>query len=399
MRRPPKYLLSMALSVLPANEQEDSLQDHERDVIASKESLRKKLFQDPTAEKPCAQVGRMRKTLTKRGQRLCDGRAVVDYLRASGIDPHDKLPSGTWRRWATSVGRTAHWWTKTKHMYFTRALRAHLESEYQPVTDGARYRALGTQGRPRKTTEIREQLFHWFCDQRRHVKGRLPLSSLWREASRLRDVYVLECLRQKVQPDAPVINYQWLAGWRKEYNVSLRFPNKRWKVPRPVLSQRMRIMWENIFRIQTLIKLHFNRVADLDGFDQKPLHCHESGSKNLKTLAFRGELEVPVKEGHSATRSRWTATTYVSSNLSRARAILPLELCFKGGSGVNAELGHMCESLRASGSAGDWLSLIATESASYKADDVLDYLKTVLEEWTPSRSRGDDYRILPSFCL
>ena len=55
----------------------------------------------------------------------------------------------------------------------------------------------------------------------------------------------------------PPITYAWLRDWRKEYNVSMETPNKRWKVPRQVLSQRMRIMWENIFRIQTLIKLHF----------------------------------------------------------------------------------------------------------------------------------------------
>ena len=105
---------------------------------------------------------------------------------------------------------------------------------------------------------------------------------------------------------------------------------------------------------------------------------------------------MPVKEGHSATRSRWTAVTYVSSNLSRARAILPLELCFKGGSGVKSDVAALCEKLKASGICGDWLSLVATESASYKENDVLEYLKTVLEEWSPSRSRANDYRIL--FC-
>jgi len=75
-----------------------------------------------------------------------------------------------------------------------------------------------------------------------------------------------------------------------------------------------------------------------------------------------------------------------------------LELCFKGGSGVKSNVAALCEKLKASGICGDWLSLVATESASYKADDVLEYmyLKAVLEEWSPSRSRGNDYRIL--FC-
>jgi len=193
-------------------------------------------------------------------------------------------------------------------------------------------------------------------------------------------VYVLQCLKEKVPVDAPDITYKWLKNWRMEFNVSLRYPNRRWKVPRPVLKERLHIMWTNLIRVQVLLWLHFGQFADVDGFDQKPLHTHESGSKHLKTLAFRGEEEIPVKEGHSATRSRWTVVTYVTSNKERALLIPPLELCFKGGSGVHSALAGLLEEFRAEGLDVGWLTMVATESGSYKTGDVFRYLESVLEE-------------------
>ena len=91
--------------------------------------------------------------------------------------------------------------------------------------------------------------------------------------------------------------------------MSLRRPSQRWKVPRPVLKQRLGIMWSNLIRVQTFLWLTFGYYAEIDGFDQKPMHVAESGSKLLQTLAFVGEQDVSLKECHSATRSRWTLTT------------------------------------------------------------------------------------------
>ena len=283
-------------------------------------------------------------------------------------------------------------------MYYARAMRLFLSHEVHGVPEEQlRKRATRFQGQPKKAPCVRELLFKWFCWHRRRVKGRLPLSHLLTEATRLRDSYALECLRQRVEPRVPVINYQWLKNWRREYNVSLRKPNTRWKVPRLVLKQRMKIMWSNVLRLQTLIWLHFEHFADVDGFDQKPLHVHESGSKNLKSLEHTNERNVTVKEGHAATRSRYTVVTYVTSNEKRARALCPLELCFKGGSGVLSALAGILKALKdEDGQIGEFLSLRATESASYKAGDVLAYLKVVLEEWTPARARANDWRIL--FC-
>ena len=105
VKRPPKYLLSMALEMLPASEKEDLLRDYERDVIDSKDRLRAKL--NPVDVRLSARcVGRKRTMQTRQKQRLEDGRTVVVFLRACGIDLCEKLPSRTWRRWvATTVHR------------------------------------------------------------------------------------------------------------------------------------------------------------------------------------------------------------------------------------------------------------------------------------------------------
>ena len=102
-----------------------------------------------------------------------------------------------------------------------------------------------------------------------------------------------------------------------------------------------------------------------------------------------------MKEAHAATRSRYTVVTYVTSNRTRAQALCPLEICFKGGVRVKAALAEFLQELKKEEPGIDrWLSLTATESASYKHADVKDYLRHALEAWTPTRSRGNDWRIL-----
>ena len=55
----------------------------------------------------------------------------------------------------------------------------------------------------------------------------------------------------------------------------------------------------------------------------------EAGSKLVGTLALRGLDEIPLTEGHAATRSRWSANAMVVSNMSVVDGFLPLELMFK----------------------------------------------------------------------
>ena len=84
--------------------------------------------------------------------------------------------------------------------------------------------------------------------------------------------------------------------------------------------------------------------ADIDGhavienFDQSPFHINEVGSKSMGTLSIRGGGTVVLKEGHAATRERWTANATVSSRPGRLPQPPPLQLMFRvEGRGPNAE--------------------------------------------------------------
>ena len=65
------------------------------------------------------------------------------------------------------------------------------------------------------------------------------------KAAQLVQDYVAECLRRGVQPDPPSLHSHWLRGWRRQYRVSLRRPNRKCKVPRHVLEERLAIFWLN----------------------------------------------------------------------------------------------------------------------------------------------------------
>jgi len=69
---------------------------------------------------------------------------------------------------------------------------------------------------------------------------------------------VVQALNAGFKPRVPkIVGTSWLWNWRKQYSISLRRPNKRWKVPKRVLLQHMRTMWLNFIRIRTLALLVF----------------------------------------------------------------------------------------------------------------------------------------------
>ena len=159
----------------------------------------------------------------------------------------------------------------------------------------------------------------------------MPLSALRFQAERFRALYLITAATLLRPANVPKITYKWLREFRVEHRISLRLPNKRWKIPRPVFLERIRITWLNVIRLRYwLLLLTGQEPESIDNFDQKPLHVNESGSKYQKTLAFEGG-EVELKELHSATRERWTVNTYATSDETRAVAgDNPVECSFKG---------------------------------------------------------------------
>ena len=159
-----------------------------------------------------------------------------------------------------------------------------------------------------------------------------------------------------------------------------------------MLEERVRITWLNVYRVRHLCKLAHGYDPIMEGWDQKPFHFNESGSAQRKTLHWQGVPEVPLKECASAVRTRWTATTYASTNPDRFTEYPPLEALFKGGIVVEQRLDDMLIRLCAGGDQGE-LSFFTAHvgpKGSYRTDHVLDFLRRHLE---PS-SAGRDWRII-----
>jgi len=125
----------------------------------------------------------------------------------------------------------------------------------------------------------------------------------------------------------------------------------------------------------------------LDGFDQKPFHFNESGSRIHKTLHWKGVPEVPLKECASAVRCRWTACTWTSSRIARFEEYPPLEALFKGGEIIQGNMDDMLMSLRAGGDHGElsFFSAQVCPKGSYRVEHVVSFLRTHLEEAGPGR--------------
>ena len=81
-----------------------------------------------------------------------------------------------------------------------------------------------------KTPEVREAMFEWFINVREVLKGRLLIKMF---QSKSQQVYN-ELLKQQTEPvpeqDQLKFSKHWIQDWMKEYNVSLRKPNKKYLI-------------------------------------------------------------------------------------------------------------------------------------------------------------------------
>ena len=95
-------------------------------------------------------------------------------------------------------------------------------------------------------------------------------------------------------------------------------PNRRYKVPKAVLAERLEIGWLHVFRVRAAILALKGYDPHVENWDHSPFHHNETGSHNQKTLAVAG-VEVPLVELHTATRMRWTANLTTFSDHARRK--------------------------------------------------------------------------------
>ena len=224
--------------------------------------------------------------------------------------------------------------TRSERLRLCRAVRVTCEEDAGPdlpVPKRARRTSKGKAGPRHAAPALRLELLWWFC-QVRGLLSRISVDTLMAKASALRERFASAAIAAATAVHKlPVITYKWLLGWRREYRISLKKPNKRWKVSREVLVSRLKILWLNIHRVRRWIQLTFGYDPEIWSFDQKPFYRNHAGSKRMPTLCFRGQADVLVREIHSDTRDRFSANTLVVTSLECLPwPFPPLEICMGG---------------------------------------------------------------------
>ena len=119
------------------------------------------------------------------------------------------------------------------------------------------------------------------------IGPRFPVKLLKAKWLDLLTHYAGECIKAGGPADIPqTITANMISSWEDEYNLSLRKPNRRYKVPRRILAERLEIWWTNLLRIRHLILCEFGYDPEMQNFDQSPFHRNEAGSWVLINESF-----------------------------------------------------------------------------------------------------------------
>ena len=208
------------------------------------------------------------------------------------------------------------------------------------------------------------------------------------KAKQLLQDYCRESLMWGVKLQTVELSARWFHNWESEYGLSMRKPNRKYKVPKAVMAERLEVGWCNVARVRALCLATHGYDPEIENWDQSPFHNNESGSQNVSTLAVAGGT-VPLIEGHADTRERWTGNFTTFSNKARLMAEGPpyCEFVFKA-NGERLQL-RLREYIRSRGF-GPWVSVATSEKGSYRTHDVLSFLDRHL----PTMSQLRQWRII-----
>ena len=134
-----------------------------------------------------------------------------------------------------------------------------------------RRRACNNQGRPFKCTWLRNALYEWYTSMRYNIdwdKVRASVRTVGLrtrgEAPKALARFTRQLVRQKAQhllndycaasllvgckPIVPTLRSEWFRGWESDYGLSMRNPNRKYKVPKWLMLERLKIAWLNFAR-------------------------------------------------------------------------------------------------------------------------------------------------------
>jgi hypothetical protein len=216
----------------------------------------------------------------------------------------------------------------------------HVQDHWKAIKSTKSRRKISGSGSHPRLPELRLALFSWFVDVRTGLRGRLPRAALVAKAKAMYSDYVAFSQQHNTTIEKLSFSKSWVKGWEQQFQISLKKPNKTFKLSFEVRKSRILQFLKNIVLIRTFMiqvsgdLIYFSNFTDtisLQNFgvdpeivsaDQMPLHRNEQSGQ--RTLSFSREATI-VKENHTLSRERCTVMTTVSS-----AGLLPLEMLFKG---------------------------------------------------------------------
>ena len=142
-------------------------------------------------------------------------------------------------------------------------------------------------GRKLCVVSVRNDVFEWLIDVRYALKSRMTKKLFLLKCQQVYSVWLGQQITevQAEHQKHPVeFSDKWLRTWCRDFHVSLKYPNKRYKIKQD--------------------------PAIING-DQMPLQWNEQS--NEKTLSFK-DVDCYVKENYMLSRERVTAYTQASSD-------------------------------------------------------------------------------------
>ena len=207
---------------------------------------------------------------------------------------------------------------KEKSKIWLTASRKVTESRgaQEQATNQTRRRG-GKPGRTCLCPQIREELFAWFVDTLENVKGRIHSHMLLQQAETIAADFAVWVqaeidagrMESGVVISIPKLTRVWLARWRKQFRLTWRTVNLRYKISRSKLYRRIELFFENLFKVRWL---HFylngeRQILCFSNADQKPLWF--TTSHQDKTIAMKGAKTIIVVENVPMTRLRFSPMT------------------------------------------------------------------------------------------
>ena len=324
-----------------------------------------------------------------------------------------------YKEWQSNSGIAAAAGTKDVHEKSLLKSRKKKTGSQRKRTEGA--------GRKFEAPLVRRQLYEWWsglrhaidwrtliADRRSRGKkhlARFPRSLVLLKVQSLLQDHAYASLMSGTQVKSFIPDGWWLNRWQEEYGLSFKKANRKYEVPKWMQKERLEVFWVTLFTLRLVIHKLFGYDPIIVNFDQSPFHNNETGNQDKPTLNVRC-AKVPIIEGKCAVKERWTANLTTVSRLQRLTLDSTLDHCeqglqqkpfheimFKGATkteGTNAIIHDRLQKFVRDRKFPSWMTVTTAPKGSYREQDVIEFLKTHLDEMTPGRDwrilLADDYR-------